>query len=176
MKFLPTFSKSQLVHGEFYGVDLSDRYYRENNIQKINSLLAAAYESDCSGYLFEIIDDELVHLMTQKMSRLDLGFKYAKLTLPTHTLLLAFTHYYNAAQLSGILNEFSSDFTLLEEFNLSDDSVDIEAISFRCYQLGQHTVVGKEAKKAKEFTACDLTDDEKRSKLVLKKVPVLQVV
>lgn len=171
--YLPTFSKSQLITGEFYGVNLYDRYYRVNNIQKINSILAFAYDNDFTGYLIEIIDNNNVNLMTQKLKRLDENFRHAKLVLPTHTLFLAFTQHYNSDELSGIINEFSSDFSILEQFDLSDDSINIEAIASQCYELAQHIVVGKNAKKAKEFTACDLTDDEKRSKLILKKVAVL---
>lgn len=171
-EYLPTFNKSLIITGEFYGVNLGMDCFRENNIRRVNSLVALALRNKYKGYIFEILDDELLNESLRKFTALEI--KYAKLKLPSLSYLLVLNNpKFKEADITGIINENSSEFFLTESFCLANDTEDLEEILLKCYQLSKHITFPKRAKKEKQFTSSDLTVEEKEKILCLKKTPFL---
>lgn len=162
------YSKSQLLTEEFKGVDLDDKNYRINNIQKLNHLLCHAYDNDYSIHLFEILDqaEELGNELHQL--KVHNSF-YAKLDFDEKILLAIFTKKGKDFSM-GMVDSISADYTMLCAYDLSDDEIDIEEMSFNVYQLAQHTTF-KNGRKDKGFSGSDLTKEMKQQELILVKSP-----
>ena len=91
-QFTPTTNKSVLVYNQFKGFPLeSGKTYRENNINKANSILALAVQNDHNAYLFEIYEEINTQKITDSFKQIDPTFKYLKLVLDSHIQLLLFT-------------------------------------------------------------------------------------
>lgn len=161
------YSQSQLVTAEFLGCELDDKYYRINNIQKLNHILCRAYSENYGVHIFEILDsatelqEELYQLKFQNSF-------YAKLEVDGKILLAIFTNKGKDFSV-GMVDSISQDYTLLCDYDLSDDSVDIEEVAFNVYQLAQH-FLHKQKRKDKGFTGSDLSQEMKKEKLVLVKL------
>ena len=162
------YSQSQLVTAEFNGCNLGDIFYRINNIQKLNHLLCHAYDNDYNIHLFEILDqaEELSNELHQL--KLHNSF-YAKLDFDEKVLLAIFTKKGKDFSV-GMVDSCSSDYTMLADYDLSSDEIDIEEVAFNVYQLAQHTTL-KNGRKDKGFSGSDLTKEIKQQELILVKSP-----
>ena len=51
------YQKSQLITNDYLGCELGDKYYRENNVVKMNRLLCKAMNRGHLVYLYEFLDN-----------------------------------------------------------------------------------------------------------------------
>lgn len=162
-----TYTQSQLVTSKFLGCELDDKYYRVNNIQKLNHILCFAYSKQYTVQIFEVLDSpselqgELYQLKLYESY-------YAKLEFDGKSLVAIFTPKGKDFSI-GVVDAVSDDYSLLCSYDLSDDSVDIEEVAFNVYQLAQH-FLHKQKRKDKGFTGSDLSQEMKKEKLVLVKL------
>jgi len=151
------YKQSQLVQDDFLGCALDDKYYRLNNIQKLNYLLSYAFLNQQTIQIFEILDspDDLTSVLYD-LKQADCF--YAKLQLQGKTLLAIFNSK-SVDYSTGMVDSVSSDYSLLCDYDLSQDVIDMEEVCFHVYQLAQHPAYKTGNRKDKIFTASDITPE-----------------
>lgn len=150
------YKQSQLVQDDFLGCELDNKYYRLNNVQKLNYLLSYAFLNQQTIQIFEILDspDDLTSVLYDLKQA---NCFYAKLQVEGKILLAIF----NSKSIDysiGMVDSVSSDYSLLCDYDLSQDEIDMEEVCFHVYQLAQHLPY-KNTRKEKLFTASDITPE-----------------
>ena len=168
-QFTPTTNKSVLVYNQFKGFPLeSGKTYRENNINKANSILALAVQNGHNAYLFEIYEDINTQKITDSFKQIDPTFKYLKLVLDSHIQLLLFTRL-NEELATTIIWNNTEDYGLKESIaDVKNNAVQAAGIT---YQLAQHYLTPKQARKQKQYCGSDLTHEEKSFSLMFELTP-----
>ncbi|WP_185937523.1 hypothetical protein, partial [Acinetobacter baumannii] len=140
---------------------------RQNNIFKASTVLGLALEKKQSCYVFEIYSDNLDYF-TSKLKQLDSEAKYLKLEIESHIKLMIFTTKAKAEVLD-LMTSINPDFILLHLFDdLKRDAVTVAGIA---YNLAENFLVPKAARKEKQFSGSDLTEDEKKFALEFELTP-----
>lgn len=150
------YQQSHLLQDDFLGCTLDGKFYRLNNIQKLNYLLSYAYTNSHSVQIFEILDNP-EDLKTVLYDLKQSNCFYSKLQVEEKILLVLF----NSKDVDfaiGLVDSISTDYSLLCDFDLSQDDIDIESVCFHVYQLAQHLPY-KNTRKEKLFTASDITPE-----------------
>lgn len=155
---VPKYTASQLVSGDFMGVDLKGVYYRENNIKRVNNTVRVSLEKKHTLYIYQVIDDED---MTQICRKLSNTTEYVRREFKGFTTLLVSAPDGWVDVISGIINEYSDDFTLTEIINFEDNPLDRETQLLKCYELAKHTLDEKTTRNQKEFSASDTKKEYK---------------
>lgn len=174
--YMPTTNKSTLVYGTYKGFRLPEgKSYRPSNIDKANSLLAIAIDNDHNCYSFEIYDEDfLKHLerFKTKLEKIDSTARYLKVCLDTHIQLVVFWKF-TEAELITLLEQYmdADDFAL--QTAVIDVEENAEEAASVAYQLAEHYLIPKPAKKAKQMSGNDLTPEEKAMSVVFELKPTV---
>lgn len=165
--FMPTTNKSVLVYGEYKGFQLPQgRSYRPTNIDKVNSLLALAVENKLNCYSFEVYED--FGKFFDMLKQVDPTARYLKVVLDSHIKLVIFTKKTEAEVIALMLTN-AEEFALnCSIHNVADNAVEAASVA---YELAEHYLIPKPAKKAKQMSGNDLTPDEKALSLVFELKP-----
>lgn len=155
--FMPTTNRSTLVYGEYKGFPLpSGKAYRSPNIDKVNSFLALGIESQQNFYSFEVYEESLK--FADGFNYFDPTARYLKSELDTHIKLVIFTHK-KEVEVVSFLMKYTDDFAVKRSIqNVAENAIEVASIS---YELAEHFLIPKHARKAKQMTGNDLTPDEK---------------
>lgn len=166
-KFMPTTNKSILVYGEYKGFQLpKGKGYRPSNIDKVNSLLALAVENKLNCYSFEVYED--FGKSFDMLKQVDPTARYLKVVLDSHIKLVIFTKKTEAEVIALMLTN-AEEFALnCSIHNVADNAVEAASVA---YELAEHYLIPKPAKKAKQMSGNDLTPDEKALSLVFELKP-----
>lgn len=164
------YTKSQLTNDQFLGCNLDEKFYRLNNLQKLNSLLSYGYSHGYTVQIFEILDDPIDLNEELHQLRKDKAL-YAKMSL-NGVILVAILSPKGLDYAIGVVDSVSQDYTLLANFKLGDDEIDLESCCFHVYQLAQH-IDTKQSRKQKLFSSSDVDDEMKSSELIFVKSPKL---
>lgn len=167
--FMPTTHKSVLVYGEYKGLQLPQgRSYRPTNLDKVNSFIALGIESQHNCYSFEIYDEEFLknwESFKGAVKKLDSTARLLKVSLISHIKVVVFTK----AKEEELINTFekytdTDDFALQTSIaNIAENAPEAALIA---YELAEHYLVPKRAKKDKQMTGTDLTEEEKLMSVV----------
>jgi len=174
--FMPTTNKSTLVYGTYKGFRLPEgKSYRPTNLEKVNSILAIAIENGHNCYSFEIYDEDFLKDLERfksKLEKIDSTARYLKVCLDTHIQLLVFWKH-TEAELIALLEQYmdADDFALQTAvMNVSENAVEAANVA---YQLAEHYLIPKPAKKAKQMSGNDLTPEEKAMSVVFELKPTV---
>lgn len=174
--YMPTTNKSILVYGEYKGFRLPEgKSYRPTNMDKVNSLLAIAIVNSHNCYSFEIYDEDFLKDLERfksKLEKIDSTARYLKVCLDTHIQLLVFWKH-TEAQLIALLEQYidADDFALKKAvINVPENAIEAASIA---YELAEHYLVPKPAKKAKQMSGNDLTPEEKALSVVFELKPTV---
>lgn len=156
--FMPTTNRSTLVYGTYKGFPLPQgKAYRSPNLDKVNSFLALAIESQQSCCSFEVYEDSLK--IADGFNYFDPTGRYLKAELDTHIKLVIFTDK-TEDEVSAFLTKYSDDFAVKRSVqNVAKNAVEVASIT---YDLAEHHLIPKHARKAKQMTGSDLTSEEKQ--------------
>jgi len=174
--FMPTTNKSVLVYGEYKGFTLPQgKKYRPTNINKVNSYLAIAIENSHKCHSFELYDEDFLkdwEKFKGKVKKIDPTARSLKVGLISHIKLVVFTK-----------------MTVEEVINILENHTDIDDVALQCsipnvaenaceaaeiaYELAEHYLVPKRAKKDKQMTGNDLTVEEKAMSVVFELKPTI---
>jgi len=165
-----TYNKSQLVTGQHAGVDLGCNYYRVNNITRVNSFFAVAIEKQATLYFFELLDDSEAQRICQSLPK---GSQYLKRKFKGFSNVVISAEEGMADVLSGVVNEYSTDFMLTNAVHLDRKNTGTDVVLQQCYSLAIHTDYIDRATHSKEFTASDTKADDKGKSVCFEKFPVL---
>lgn len=165
--FMPTTNKSVLVYGEYKGFQLPQgKSYRPTNIDKVNSLLALAVEKKLNCYSFEVYED--FGKFFDMLKQADPTARYLKVVLDSHIKLVIFTKK-TEAEVIALMLANTEDFALnCSIHNVADHAMEAASVA---YELAEHYLIPKPAKKAKQMSGNDLTPDEKALSLVFELKP-----
>lgn len=173
---MPTTHKSTLVYGEYKGFRLPEgKSYRPTNIDKVNSLLALAIENNHNCYSLEIYDEDFLKDLERfksKLEKLDETARYLRVCLDSHIQLLVFWKH-TEAELIALLEQYidADDFALkITVTNVPDNAVEAASVA---YQLAEHYLIPKPAKKAKQMSGNDLKPEEKALSVVFELKPTV---
>ena len=167
------YQKSQLITNDYLGCELGDKYYRENNVVKMNRLLCKAMNRGHSVYLYELLDNPDLEELTEVLHELkSQEVFYARMSFDHKVLLVILTDK-GADFALGVVNSVSTDYTLIYQNSLNADDTDLEEVAFNLYQLCIH-VPDTFSHKAKRFSSSSLADADKNLSLVFKKQGVIQ--
>ena len=155
--FMPTTNRSTLVYGEYKGLRLPQgKAYRSPNLDKVNSFVALGIESQQNFYSFEVYEESL--RFSDGFNYFDPTARYLKCELDTHIKLVIFTHK-TEEEVVSFLMKYTDDFAIKRSIqNVADNAVEVASLA---YELSEHFLVPKHARKAKQMTGNDLTSEEK---------------
>lgn len=171
MEFIPTTNNSLLIRDHYKGLDLpAGLAYRDNNIEKANSVLAIGLEQKHCVYLFEIYSDTNFKDFGTDLSKKDATAKYLQAAVNSHIKLVIFTHI-DLADVIALVAKLNPDFAFIQK--IDDIQTDAVKAAYITYSVAEHVLEPKKTKKSKQMTGSILTDEEKQMSLTFELMPRL---
>lgn len=157
--FMPQTNISSLVYGTYKGFPLpKGKSYRPTNIGKVNSILGLAMEKKQNLYSFEIYEDALHSHFANHLNAFDLQSHYLRVGLNEYVRLVILTTK-TQEEVVTFLTKHYEDFALkLAIKNVADNAV---ASASELYEFSEHFMIPKQAKKARQMTGTNLTEQQK---------------
>lgn len=174
--FMPTTNKSVLVYGEYRGFRLAEgKSYRPTNLNKVNSFLAIAIENSHKCHSFELYDEDFLkdwEKFKDKVKKIDPTARSLKVGLISHLKVVVFTKMTVEEVITILKNYIDIDDVALQCSipNVAENACEAAGIA---YELAEHYLVPKRAKKDKQMTGNDLTAEEKSMSVVFELKPTI---